>query len=343
MATRAENPAGRCWCGLSRHGRRAVSLAEVLVVIGVIALLVAISLPPLQLARRQAMRTQCAAQLQQLGAALEQARSQFGFYPYWDDDGYPIRFTWVDVLVQLRLIGGRQRTSADASDDGEPVDKLVDGPVSNRLAYCPADELPDALNSVRYSNLIYPRTRERGGIDYSYGIGVPLSAGGWAWQPLGDSEGAVLMPRRFRGHERGTSNRVLAGDAYASMIYNLSGYALTSAIWNERTQFDNTVAWARHRISSDGKPVANLLFQDGHVAAVAFDRADAVAVNTSVHFLWQPGEAIDLTPAARIDGNLYPNQTPPSCLTDPPGDVFPNELLPAWYTQHNGWTLISHK
>ncbi len=321
---------------------RALSLAEVLVVLGIIALLVAISLPPLQLARRQAMRTQCAVQLQQLGAAAEQARTQFAFYPYWDDDGFPVRFTWVDVLVQLRLIGGRQHTSASAPDDGRPVDILAGGPIANRLAYCPADELPDPLNSIRYKDLIYPRTHQRGGIDYSYGIGAPLSAGGWAWRAGESREDADPLPRRFQGHERNTSNRVLAGDAYASVIYNLSGFALSSAIWNERTQYDNTVAWARHRIGS-GAPTANLAFQDGHVAAVTFDRAHPEAFNTSQQFVWQPGEEIDLTPASRIDGNYYPHETPPSILTRPPGDVFPNELLPAWYTANNAWTLISHK
>jgi type II secretory pathway pseudopilin PulG len=48
---------------------RAFSLAELLVVTGVIALLIAITLPPLQYAKRQAMRTQCSAQLQQFGRA----------------------------------------------------------------------------------------------------------------------------------------------------------------------------------------------------------------------------------------------------------------------------------
>src|SRR5262245_45134663 len=90
------------------QARRAFSLAELLVVIGIIALLIAITLPPLQFARRSAMQTRCASNLQQLGRALGSSHTELNFYPQPDDGGAPIRYTWIDVLMQKGSLGNGQ-------------------------------------------------------------------------------------------------------------------------------------------------------------------------------------------------------------------------------------------
>jgi prepilin-type processing-associated H-X9-DG protein len=59
-------------------------LVELLIVIGIIALLAALLLPALRVARETAQRTRCAAQLRQLGAALiAYANSNRGSLPAW--------------------------------------------------------------------------------------------------------------------------------------------------------------------------------------------------------------------------------------------------------------------
>ncbi len=322
---------------------RALTLAELLVVVGVIALLIAITLPPLQLARRQAQQTHCAAQLQLLGFSLEHARYDYKFYPLWDDGGVPIRYTWIDLLVQRGYLETAGSAETRPPEGGASSGDLKRSPQDGvRIGYCPADQLPDPLNEARHSNLIYPLDRSRNGIDYSYGIGVPLSAGGWAWRPnasgLSDNRS-----RRFRDAERDTSGRVLVADANSSAVYNLSGNAVRSSIWNDPTQYDNTVSWGRHGYAQGSRPSANVLFQDGHVSTNAYDLGRSYAVNTARTFVWYPGEPVTVNPEDQYDGFWYPNVPPPSALDSPPGDVFPNELLPAWYTLNRGWSRITHK
>ena len=228
-------------------------------VVGVIALLIAIIIPPLQVARRQAMQTHCGANLQQIGIALETARADHeDHYPLWDDGGSPVRYTWIDILVQLQKAA------------------------NPNVGYCPADNRPDSTSMARaeFYGVYYPGMGPIPGIDYSYGIGVPLSAGGWRWS-RSFAEPGDNHERVFVDHERNPAARVLAGDAYWSAIYNLGGDAIDSGIWNDPTQYDNTMAWRRHP-----RYAANLLMQDGHVKSLRYHHGDEEPVDTNRTFVW---------------------------------------------------------
>lgn len=302
-------------------GKRGFSLAELLVVAGIIALLFSITVPTLNLARRQAQEAQCAVHLQQQGYALEMLNNNHdGFYPLWDDNGAPTRYTWIDVLVQVQALG------------------------NHRAGYCPADKKPDPLNEARAApfGLYYPGAAPAPGVDYSYGIGVPLSAGGWAWQRSFSPEDDRDRDRLFWNHEDHPAQRLLAADASWTYIYNFSGDYVYSGVWNYPTQHDNTIAWLRHP-----RLRANVLFQDGHVEPIQYQPKAREPVDTTRYFVWQLGEDLHVGPDhpdLYREGNWYPN-VPPIAWDDEEslGGVFPSDLIPHWYTAHGAWTHIGHK
>jgi len=317
--TRAAVPVGgrRKGVRVSRPwGKRGFSLPELLVVIGVIALLLAILAPPLKLAHRQALSTRCGAQLQQIGLALHAARDDSRFYPLWDDNGRPKRYTWVDLLVQRTYLG------------------------NCAVGYCPEDPCPSPLNTERVGALklgiVYPGGQNALGIDYSYGLAMPLSAAAWA-QRSSVGPAGTSRPPPFVDYDRYTAQRVLAAEGNWSVLYNFSADALFGHSVVFPTRYDNTIDWRHPNTTS------NLLFQDGHVSSLRYVADAEMPVNTMRQFFCYAGEALHIGPGDQADGNYYPDVPAATLESGEGGGAFPREMSPGYYTRNMLWTRILHK
>lgn len=127
--------------------RRAFTLVELLVVIGIIAVLIGILLPTLGRARRQAQMTSCMSSQRQLVMALlmycQDNKHAFpggsGYFPSKDNNGNPLGYAY-------RLRGAEYDPSAynpyscNSDDEAGPtfLAKYVKG--SKKIPACPAEE-----------------------------------------------------------------------------------------------------------------------------------------------------------------------------------------------------------
>ena len=126
----------------SPHSGHAFTLVELLVVIGIIALLISILLPALGAARRQAQQIQCAANLRQMGqATMLYAAAHKGFLPIGTRSQNKQSNYWFDANEgELNLFGFFYQA------------RLLN--TAPTIAYCPVQR--DTLHVFNSSDNVWP-------------------------------------------------------------------------------------------------------------------------------------------------------------------------------------------
>ena len=258
--------------------RLAFTLVELLVVIGIIAVLISILLPAMGKAREQAKTVQCLSNLRQLGTGIQMYISEQRYMlpaGYFNDGATPTnRETWATILVNQKYIRGVETVPLD-NPAAPQLGATKSGPVASGVFFCPNGLLdftstnfgpPSSTTDARGATAT--RIQSWGNtwivIDNWYGIN------GATQQPptAGGNAGAYNLPActdRIRDestnpvtYKTNQFKKQLPGKKASEIVLLYDGAWMNASIGNNGAFRIN----ARH----NKQTTTNLLFCDGHAA-----------------------------------------------------------------------------
>ena len=268
--------------------RPAFTLVELLVVIGIIAVLIGILLPSLNRAREQAKTAQCLSNLRQIGQAFQMYATDYQGYVVPAmirklPSGGRGEESWATLLSVRNYIKGANQI--DYVPGGSPPGENAwdsYGTSGNSVFRCPSasekvfvfgqdDTTPfngktDERNSFgwrRQSLLYYPNVNASQGaapiVDTFYGGNfiLPSSKGNIASTTV-----QAAWPMHILGHDRGTGQIFGQLPRYSQIRHADEMAMIFDGFWGH--DFDTTAISARHA----RKTITNFLFADGHALSV---------------------------------------------------------------------------
>jgi len=203
------------------HGRRAFTLVELLVVVGIIAVLTGLLLPAVQEVRAAAARASCGNNLKQIGLALHAHHDARGRFPPGRGSPLPAVFSAHAHLLPFLEQDGLQRgidfSSAPVTFSvagGPTYDGTVNLPAATaavKTYLCPADPAGDRVPGSPFGATSYAANAGSGAVDFgslaqSDGVFILGSAVGFRDLFDGSSQTAAFSERTV-GPGQVTSDR----------------------------------------------------------------------------------------------------------------------------------------